>query len=222
LKKKDTIILFDLDGTLIDSTDAILEGFSVAFKRFEYKVPNDELIKAQIGYPLENMFKSLGAKDHHITNLVLEYKNHYRKINKEKTYLLDGAKEAIIEASKFATLGIVTTKTAHFSVVLLENMEIMQYFDTLIGREDVTNPKPHPEPIIKALERLNKNIINKDNIWMIGDTPMDMISAKKANIKSIGLTCGYGLEDDLKIDTDIIKDSALEAIRHIRSSIIYS
>jgi len=218
LKKKDTIILFDLDGTLIDSTDAILEGFSVAFKCFDYKVPNDDLIKAKIGYPLEDMFKSLGAKEHHITNLVLEYKNHYRKINKEKTYLLDGAKEAVIEASKFAILGIVTTKTAHFSVILLENMGIMQYFDTLVGREDVINPKPHPEPIIKALERLNMNI-NKDNIWMIGDTPMDMISAKKANVKSIGLTCGYGFESDLKRDTDIIKDSAFDAIKYIKSGI---
>lgn len=217
MKKKDITILFDLDGTLIDSTDAILESFEVAFKCFKYKVPNNDLIKAEIGYPLEDMFKSLEANNDDIANLVLEYKNHYREINREKTYLLNGAKEAIIKASEFATLGVVTTKTAHFSILLLENMDIMQYFDTLIGREDVVNPKPHPEPIYTALKRLNIDSDNRDNIWMIGDTIMDIISAKEAGIKSIGLSCGYGFEKDLKQHTNIIKDSALNAVIYIKN-----
>ena len=57
------IILFDLDGTLIDSTEAILESFAVAFKTFEKEVPEDEFIKAEIGHPLDHMFTTLGVEE---------------------------------------------------------------------------------------------------------------------------------------------------------------
>ena len=57
----DKIILFDLDGTLIDSTEAILESFSVAFKTFGETVPEDKRIEAEIGHPLDLMFPTLGV-----------------------------------------------------------------------------------------------------------------------------------------------------------------
>ena len=143
-----SIILFDLDGTLIDSTEAILEGFRVSFEKFGKAVPDDELIKAQIGKPLEEMYQILGVEKALIDNIVHTYKMHYRTIHREKTTLLPNAKKAIIEASKFATLGIVTTKTGKYSMEILEHLGLMCYFETLIGREHVIYPKPHAEPIL--------------------------------------------------------------------------
>ena len=151
---KQEIILFALDGTLIDSTEAILESFAVAFRHFGEAVPSDALIKAQIGHPLDWMFLKLGVEDELIWDHVAVYKQHYRKISKAKTTLLPLAKEAVQKTSEFATLGVVTTKTAEYSIELLEHMGLMDYFEVLIGRENVEHPKPHPEPIHKALERL--------------------------------------------------------------------
>jgi len=206
------IILFDLDGTLIDSTEAILESFGVAFKTFGQVVPEDKLIEAEIGHPLDVMFPTLGVAKEEVDAYVDAYKMHYREISCAKTVLLSEAKEAVELASKYAILGVVTTKTAKYSIELLEHMGLMSYFEVLIGREDVINPKPNPEPIQKALAKLPSDT---NDIWMIGDTCMDMLAAKSANVGSVGVTCGYGTVESLENCTDNIYQNALEAVRFI-------
>ena len=206
------IILFDLDGTLIDSTEAILESFTVTFKAFQEEVPADDLIKAEIGHPLDAMFITLGVGEEKVWDYVHAYKMHYRKIFCAKTVLLPEARKAVELASQHATLGIVTTKTAKYSIELLEHMGLMDYFEVLIGREDVEHPKPHPEPIQKALLKL-PTVTN--DIWMIGDTCMDMLSAKYANIGSVGVTCGYGSPETLSKCSDNIYQNTFEAVGFI-------
>jgi len=206
------IILFDLDGTLIDSTEAILESFNVAFKTFNKDVPSETLIKAEIGHPLDHMFATLGVKEKMVWEYVHVYKMHYRKISCAKTVLLPDAREAVELASRYATLGVVTTKTAKYSIELLEHMGLMEYFEVLIGREDVQYPKPHPEPIKKALSKL-PTVTNE--AWMIGDTCMDMLCARDANIGGIGVTCGYGDNETLSKCSDNIYQNALEAVQFI-------
>ncbi len=206
------IILFDLDGTLIDSTEAILESFYASFKAFNFPIPSDEKIKSFIGLPLDIMFVKLGVSQEKKWEFVDAYKKHYRPISKQKTTLLPFAKEAIIKANEIATLGIVTTKTSLYSKELMEHFGVMQYFEVLIGRDDVENPKPHPEPIFKALEKLDTQ--NK-KIYMIGDTCLDCISAKKAGINSIGVHSGYGDRKDLKNCCEIVKVNALEAVEFL-------
>ena len=210
--KKEIIILFDLDGTLIDSTEAILESFAVTYRYFGEEVPADELVKSQIGHPLDWMFLKLGVEEEKIWEYVAAYKRHYRKISKAKTILLPLAKEAVQKASGFAILGVVTTKTAEYSIELLEHMELMDYFDVLIGRENVEHPKPHPEPIEKALEALPTVT---GNIWMIGDTCMDMVCAKKARVAGVALSCGYGSVKSLMGCSENIYQNALQAVQFI-------
>ena len=207
------IILFDLDGTLIDSTEAILEGFEVAFREFNRTPPKDEEIKRLIGYPLDIMLQKLGVDRANIESFVNAYKLHYREIYIKKTTLLPYAKEAIEVASSIATLGVVTTKTATYSQELLQHMKIMDNFDLLIGRENVKNPKPHPEPILKAMKRLKAK---KEETWMIGDTILDMVAAKSAGVKSIGVTCGYGSKSELQKYTKKIVDNSFEAVNIIK------
>ena len=206
------IILFDLDGTLIDSTEAILESFAVAFSAFDEAIPDDEAIKAEIGHPLDMMFSKLGVQETLVWDHVAAYKAHYRKISCAKTELLPQAKEAVELARSVATLGVVTTKTAKYSVELLEHMGLMSYFSVLIGREDVEHPKPDPEPIYKALAELPSDT---GQVWMLGDTCMDMQAAKSANVDAIGLTCGYGTQESLSACTDKIYVNAYEAVKFI-------
>ncbi|ACZ12914.1 HAD family hydrolase [Sulfurospirillum deleyianum] len=203
-------ILFDLDGTLIDSTDAIVESFGVAYETFGRIVPEEEAIKKLIGHPLDVMFMRLGIASMEANDYVAAYKEHYRLISRQKTTLLPLAREAIEQASRIATLGIVTTKTARYSEELLEHMGVMHYFQVLIGRESVTYPKPHPEPIQKALQTLGKEA---SLAWMIGDTPMDLIAAKEAGVEGIGVLCGYSTHAELLAHTRYVVRDALDAVK---------
>lgn len=209
---KEKTILFDLDGTLIDSTDAILESFHSAFEMHGKQLPSDEAIKAQIGHPLERMFATLGISEEQIESHVKTYKMHYRQISCQKTVLLPQAVKALELASQHAELGVVTTKTSKYSIELLEHMGIMHYFKVLIGREDVTYPKPDPEPIFKAISKLQSD---KNKCWMIGDTPMDILAAKGAGIHAAAVKCGYADETVLLPLTDHVYENAYKAVQFI-------
>ena len=215
---KQKIILFDLDGTLIDSTDAIVGTFYYSFEKmnYEFKGTTDD-IKNVIGYPLDIMYERLGVPKDKVWDFVDTYKMRYREISLEQTILLDDAIETLELASKIARLGIVTTKTTQYTIPLLEDMGIMKYFECIVGRQEVQNPKPHPEPILKAMELLDVTNSNYD-IYMIGDTKLDLISAKDAGIKGIGVLCGYGKSEDLKQYTNIVVQNSLEAVKTIVNS----
>lgn len=214
---KEMIILFDLDGTLIDSTDAITSTFLHAFSKhsFDFKGSIED-IKKQIGYPLDIMFENLGVSKSVVWDFVDSYKMRYKDISVAQTTLLENAFEAVNLASKFAKLGVVTTKTRIYSTPILDNFDIGKHFEVIIGREDVENPKPHEEPILKALHSLNYDK-NKNEAFMIGDTKLDLISAKNASINSIGLLCGYSNEEELSQYTNIIKKDSLEAVKYLAS-----
>jgi len=205
-------ILFDLDGTLIDSTEAILESFGVAYDTFGRAMPEEDEIKKLIGHPLDMMFRMLGVPNSQADAYVDAYKEYYKLISRKKTTLLPLAKEAVKLAATIGTLGVVTTKTARYSEELLEHLGVMHYFEVLIGRESVTHPKPHPEPILKALSHLKADA---SRTWMIGDTPMDLIAANEAGVQGIGVLCGYGTKYDLQKHTDCVLKDALDAVKHI-------
>lgn len=209
------IILFDLDGTLIDSTDAIVSTFHHSFKEMNYDFQGtDEDIKSLIGYPLDIMYQELGIPQEIVWDYVETYKKRYREISKQQTELLEFAKEAVQLANTFARLSIVTTKTGLYSEELLEHMDIMKYFEHVTGREHVENPKPHPEPIHRTLDLMN--IHKTSDIWMIGDTELDLMAANGAGINSVGVLCGYGEEDSLKEHTSFIVKNPLEAVKLIK------
>lgn len=214
---KNKIILFDLDGTLIDSTNAIISTFNHSFKELNYDFKgNDEDIKSLIGYPLDIMYKELGVDEEKVWDFVDAYKNRYRVISKEQTTLLENAYEALSLASQFARVSVVTTKTRAYTMPLLEHFDIEKFFEIVTGRENVQNPKPHPEPILITLEQMN---YDKDlhDVWMIGDTKLDLIAANEANVNSVGVLCGYGEKEELLQYTKYVKNNSLDAVNFINN-----
>ena len=208
------IILFDLDGTLIDSSEAIFESFYHSFDSHKHPRPPLAMIHSLVGLPLEDMFMALGVKEN-IPQFIQTYKEHYRTISIPKTRLLPDAFEAVNLASEFASLGVVTTKTGRYSKELLEAFGILEKFNIVIGREDVVNPKPDKEPILKALNYFQEESYN--DVWMIGDTCLDIEASNNANINSIALLGGHGLEGDLRQCSKIICHNSLEAIKYLKS-----
>lgn len=194
IHQSNPVILFDLDGTLIDSTEAILDSFRSSFAQLGGDYPGEEAVKALVGHPLTEMYRQYGVPGDRIEEYVAAYKAHYRQIHTRKTVLLPGAKEAIVLAATFARLGIVTTKTGKYSRELLEHFGVMEYFDVLIGSEDVTRHKPHPEPLLRALERMGAE---RAHAWMVGDTCLDIGAARSAGVRPVGVGCGYATPAEL-------------------------
>lgn len=205
------VILFDLDGTLLDSFEGIYEGFVRACEG-DFK-PTREQIFPLVGLPLLDMFSHLGYSKEEAPHRVTRYKNYYRRICLEKTALMPGALEAVVMAKGFAHLGVVTTKTGTFSKqILLQSLNILKYFQIVIGSEDVTHPKPHAEPILKALDSMP--ITPKDKVYMIGDTIYDLKAAKNAGVNGVWVKNGFG--KGLEGYGEYEFDNVLEAVEYIR------
>ncbi|AQW82365.1 HAD family hydrolase [Campylobacter pinnipediorum] len=206
-------ILFDLDGTLIDSTPAILESFKVAFDFYGEMKLDEEKAKSLIGYTLEDIFLGLGVKQDMVQNYFNVYRDHYKNVYLPKTTLLPYAKQAVMKAYEFADLGVVTTKSSKFLSPLLNNLEIGKYFAVFVGRNDVVNPKPSAEPVELALTKLNKNSPEYKKIsFMVGDTPLDTGAAVNAGVIPLSLTCGYSTYEILSQTNDKIFNNPLEAV----------
>ena len=211
--KKQKTILFDLDGTLIDSTSAILEAFKVALQGAHAHF-DGERIKAMIGFPLDIMFANLGFAGAEIQKRIEAYKAHYLQIYLAQTTLLPRVKEALHLAHEFATLAVVTTKGTPSSKACLEHLGVLHLFGAVVGKDDVSEPKPSSEPILKALTLLGKD---KNNAFMVGDTHLDIKAAQNAGIACVGVSSGYESVENLKKHNAIIKANAYEAVEFIKN-----
>lgn len=214
---KQTIILFDLDGTLIDSTKAIYASFCEAMEAFGYPKPSIDSVKATIGHTLEDMFLAHKIPQERVGEFVQAYRRAYHAKMEAGTTLIAGAKEAIELAASFAELGVVTTKRGDYSTRLLHTLGVGEYFRCVVGIESISRPKPDSEPILKAL----KSFCNaaEAHKYMIGDTPLDLEAAKRAGIMAVGVLCGYGKEEALRAYDVPICANSLAAVREIQRSL---
>lgn len=208
---KEKILLFDLDGTLIDSTQAIWESFVLTSKDYGFSVENHyDQVERSIGMTLVDMFLQVGIPKEKIEECVKTYRGYYQQKFLEKTFLLPKVKETIERAKNSYRMGIVTSKSHFFSEKILEHFGLIKYFFTVVGIEDVCKPKPDAEPILKALEGI---VYQKDQVFMIGDTMFDMQSAKNAGVKGIGVKGRY--QKDLYKYTNFVFENIEDALNYI-------
>lgn len=222
MSPKRAIILFDFDGTLIDSTPAIYASFCAALANNGFALPSQESVEGCIGYTLHDMFAIHGVAPEMLQQCVDDYRASYRAQMERGTVLLPKVREAIALASTFAFLGIVTTKRGDYSRALLQSFGIAEHFACVVGIEDTPSPKPAPEPILCALEAIARPEIAREHIFMIGDTLLDLHAARAADVRGLGVLCGFGQEADLRAFGAPLFASALEAVAFARESIAAS
>ena len=178
------VFLFDFDGTLFDTLESSIYVFEEAYKHIGIKVNHDEVL----GYtrePIPNSYKRLvGSMDGYpsfikdIDDLV-----HSQKVV-DMTEIYSETAEILkfLKANK-KTVGIVTSNSKKHVIDVLNKFGLTSYFDVIVGNKEAPNPKPSPEPILKALELLGEQ--NKEKVVYIGDALNDAIAATNAGVTPI-------------------------------------
>ncbi len=209
---------FDLDGTLIDSTDAIVASFFHAFHEKGHTPPSREAIIATISATLEDQFRLLAKLD--VAEATRVYREHYLRTSPATTVLLPGVVEALDQlASAGIRMGVATSKRRSSAEPLLQHLQIDRYFKACIGPEDVARPKPHPDPIHALMRQMN--IAQPDGLIYIGDTHFDAKAAQAAGVPFIGVTTGYATRAELEAcGARTIVDSMAEAVNCVLTGCI--
>ncbi len=190
------LIVFDVDGTLVDSQAEILGAMTLAFLGAGLETPGREAILSKVGLSLEVIFPQLlpEASETVHAQLVAGYKEAYMRSRVEKgsaqsSPLYSGAREAIetLNAQPNTLLGIATGKSRRGLDKLLQGHDLTKTFVT----EQVADhhpSKPHPSMLLEALAETG---VSNNRAVMVGDTAFDMEMAKAAGFFAVGVSWGY-------------------------------
>lgn len=185
---------FDLDGTLIDSTDAIVASFFHTFRTMNHTAPSREEIIGTISATLEEQFAMISKLDPKQAALV--YREHYVRTAPSTTLLLPGVAESLAQLQTAGIrMGVATSKRRSSAEPILAYLNIARHFEACIGPEDVTHPKPHPEPLHALMRQMG--VARPAEFVYIGDTPYDAKAALAAEVPFIGVTTGYATREEL-------------------------
>jgi pyrophosphatase PpaX len=183
-------ILFDIDGTLLDTFDYIYGAFEHTFEVHGIARLPHEQISQLMGGPLEEVYGKM-APGRDATALAETHRQFQEQnVNLAKLFpntvmVLDALKQ---RGFKLAT---ITTRSNRTSVLSLEQNGIAGYFDIVVSSEDVLHHKPDPEPIFKALRDLE---VKPVDAIMIGDTSADIMAGKNAGTMTVAALYGFGGE----------------------------
>ena len=191
-------LLFDLDGTLIDTTEGVLKSAQNALKHFGIYVELNKLMHF-FGPPLQHSFSTLYGLSCNDTDKAVEiYNERYAKFGYIESRIFPEI-EDILEKAKEAgyILGVATSKPEDQAVLMLKHHSIDKYFDVISGASPDGRISKKHEVIEQAFKRFGIGDERSD-VLMIGDMKYDIIGAKKAGIDSFGIYTGTACENELE------------------------
>ncbi len=188
LSRRTRGLIFDLDGTLIDSYEAIYIGLVEVFNHFAIPPFPFHQLGEYVGGSLEEILKPF-LPPHQIEEAKPIFREKYRDIYLDKTSLLDGAKEVIEELFRRSIrLAVASNKSGKFCRKLLAQLGIDRFFNTITGVGDGLRPKPSPDMVNAVVKDL---ALYPNEIIMVGDTAEDIKAGKAAGIDVYALGSGY-------------------------------
>lgn len=209
-------VLFDLDGTIIDTNELIIASFMHTLQGITPSELTREHIIPHMGKTLEDQLMMFSGRD-----TVEDLIERYREFNlanhamvTEFPYVLEVVKELHKRGIK---LGVVTTKVRFTTEIALKQFGLYEYMDTIVTIQDVVHPKPHPEPVQMAMAALQAN---PKTTMMIGDSQYDILSAKQAGAVSVGVAWSLKGEAHLRsFEPNYIIQNMLELLELVETEL---
>lgn len=188
-------ILFDLDGTLTDSGEGIINCASLALERLGLPVPDRETMRVFVGPPLRDSFLRFGVKPEDVEEAITIYRSRYVPTGMFENTPYPGIK-ALLAALKAAghRLVLATAKPESMATAIVEKFELAPYFEMLCGASMDSSRDSKDKVIGYVLEKIGHA---KDTV-MIGDTAYDVTGAAVYGIPTIGVSWGYGTVEDMR------------------------
>ena len=188
-------ILFDNDGTLVDTHDLILASMRHSTRAVLGRVIPDEVLMRKVGQPLVVQMGDFTPDEEQQAEILRVYREHNHAHHDEAVRAFSGAQEALAElTTRGLELGVVTSKMHALAWRGLEITGLAPYLDCCIGADDCEHYKPEPEPVLRGLEALG---LTAADCWYVGDSPFDIQAGNAAGCPTAAVTWGMFSEADL-------------------------
>ena len=188
-------ILFDLDGTLTDSGEGIMNCAIFALSHYGIPAPSEAELRSFVGPPLTESFARFGVPEDQLTEAVQIYRSRYLPIGKFENHPYPGVQELLEKLKADGhSLFVATSKPENTSIEILQHFGLDGYFDKICGASTDFSRNSKEAVIAYLLESCGA----RDQAIMVGDTAYDVIGAKAHGIPTIGVSWGYGLTEDME------------------------
>ena len=176
-------ILFDLDGTLIDTNQLIVASFKHTFEHFKLDFTDEEIIEFN-GPPLVETFKKIDPV--RADEMVATYRAHNYQYHDQYVTAFPNVLETLETLKRHdIKMGVVTTKLTQGVEMGLQKTGLTGFFDSIVTLDDVTHAKPHPEPVLKAMKELRGE---SGTTIMVGDNSHDIESGHNAGVRTAAVS----------------------------------
>lgn len=184
-------IVFDLDGTLIDTLDDLMDSVNFALAKYNFPARNLDEIRSFVGNGIKRLVTLSvpeGTSEEVIGECLVTFKEHYKGNSRNKTEPYAGINEMLekVKAGGYKT-AVVTNKTQDAAIEIIKSF-FGETFNVIIGQVDGVAQKPEPDGVWLALEKLG---VSKENAVYVGDSEVDCMTAHNAGIPCIGVTWGF-------------------------------
>lgn len=188
-------ILFDLDGTLTDSGEGIINCAALGLRHFGLDVPDRDTMRQFVGPPLHDTFVKFGVPADKADEAVAVYRSRYNTVGKFENVPYPGIEQMLSDLKKKGyRLLVATSKPEALSVEIMEHFGIAQYFDRICGASLDRSRNTKEDVIGYLLDRCGST----EHMIMVGDTAFDVIGAAIHGIPAIGVAWGYGEVADME------------------------
>jgi pyrophosphatase PpaX len=190
-----TTILFDLDGTLVDTIELIMQSMEFAFSDFEGPRPTRDQWLLGLGITLRTQLAQWSRTSTEHDWLIARYRIYQGEHQDRMTVAYPGVADVLTELSaRGHPMAIVTSKYHALASKVLRHVKFDAHFGAVVGGDSIANPKPHPEPVLKALADLKHA---RGRAVFVGDSPHDVRAGNSAGIETAAALWGPFTRDHL-------------------------
>ncbi|RAP31288.1 hypothetical protein DID76_03120 [Candidatus Marinamargulisbacteria bacterium SCGC AG-414-C22] len=191
-----SFIVFDLDGTLVDSFTDVCFAMNEALKKINCNPLPDDIIQALIGPDLAAAITKVVPEPHFtFAEFIDHYVAIYNQCSTQHTRLFNGVATVLEQLQQQGkTCAVLTNKPEDQAITILKALGVFDYFVAVVGPDTYDSPKPNPKGLLTLCERFNKTVAET---VLVGDTETDLMTASNANVTGIAVTHGYRTEAEL-------------------------
>jgi phosphoglycolate phosphatase len=181
------LVIFDLDGTLVDAYTAITESFNYTMTRCGYPRQDARYIRRAVGWGDRNLLAPF-VKPRQLAGALLTYRRHHAQALRKNSRLIPGARRLLAYLkSKGYTLAVASNRPTKFSRIIIRHLKLDRYFSCVLCADTLPHGKPHPEILRRIMGRFS---LGPSQTLYVGDMAIDAQAARRAKVKTVIVTGG--------------------------------
>lgn len=189
------LIIFDLDGTLIDAYPAIIKSFNSTMQKLGYSKQGALIIRKSVGWGDENLLEPF-IKEKDFKKALYIYRRHHRISLIKKSRLFPGTLDLLKRLKrKGYKLAVASNRPTRFSWILIRHLKLKRFFDYVLCADRLRNIKPHPEILNKIMKRFS---VKPEQSLYVGDMTIDAQAGRRAKVKTVIVTTGSSTKKEIK------------------------